>query len=59
MTILINVQHDPQRCNGIHADTKLTMFGIYSAAMNVAGIKFLWGYCLFSVVTIYKRVLWL
>ena len=42
---------------GIHAGTKLTMFGIYSAAMNVAGVKFSWGYCLFSVVTIYKRVL--
>ena len=25
---------------GIHADTKFTMFGIYSAAMNVAGVKF-------------------
>ena len=37
----------------------LTMFGIYSAGMNVAGVKFSWGYCLFSVVAIYKRVLWL
>ena len=44
---------------GIHADTKLNMFGIFSAAMNVSGVKFSWGYCLFSVVTIYKRVLWL
>ena len=24
---------------GIHADTKLTMFGIYAAAMKVAGVK--------------------
>ena len=44
---------------GIYADTKLTMFGIYSTAMNVAGVKFSWGYFLFSEVTIYKRVLWL
>ena len=30
---------------GIHADTKLTMFGIYSAAMNVAGVGILTFFC--------------
>ena len=50
-TLTIALQRIALRTDyGINADTKLTMFGIYSAAMNVAGT-------FFFVVTIYKRVL--
>ena len=39
------LQHIALRSDcGIHADTKLTMFGIYLAAMNVVGVKLSWGY---------------